>query len=124
MSDVAKTEPDTQVANDQAPNTNAQSTPLPLTSRMKRALYQPMVTVGHLDRARDNPGVYEVYTTGDPYLVDLNQETCECGDFRFRAGDSPCKHIYRAWFATGDVDIPNSVDKNQIDGCLGECVER
>ncbi|OYR56667.1 hypothetical protein DJ70_08095 [Halorubrum halodurans] len=80
-----------------------------------------MLTIGYLNRAKNAPGLYEVYTTGDPYLVDLQLGTCECADYRYR--DGPCKHLHRARFATGEHPIPANADQDRIDEKLGTCTE-
>jgi len=59
--------------------------------------------------AVDGEGIVRVVSqSGENYIVDTQNETCECGDFEHREGDENgrCKHIYRAMWATGREAIP------------------
>jgi len=100
------------------PTTTTEPGPdIPLTDRMKRALYEPALCMPNTGQARNAPGLVEVVTTGEPHLVDLRLGVCDCRDFQYRAG--PCKHLHRARFASGRVPIPASADQGLIDTKLG-----
>lgn len=75
-------------------------------------------------RARSAPGLYTVDSeSGSQYLVDIEQEACECRDFEYRGDERPCKHIRRAQFATGRREIPDWIDEDDIDPQLGMHVD-
>ena len=70
------------------------------------------------DRARGAPGLYTVTTqSGSQYLVDTGLPACECPDFEYRG--RACKHIRRVTFATGRRDVPEWIDRDEVDGQLG-----
>jgi len=53
-------------------------------------------------------GVFEVIGEGSEYRVDLREGRCTCDDHKYRG--ATCKHIWRAAFAVGLVDIPDSIE--------------
>jgi len=53
-------------------------------------------------------GVFEVIGEGSAYNVDLREGRCTCDDHKYR--DATCKHIWRAAFAVGVVDIPAHIN--------------
>jgi len=78
-----------------------------LTSSMERALTDPM-TVLNPDKY---VGVVEVHSnSGNQYLVDLVNRTCDCDGYHY-GGDSHgrCAHLWRALWATGVEPIPEDI---------------
>ena len=83
-----------------------------------RALTQYLTVLDDVGRARDAEDLYVVVSeSGNQYLVDIRAGTCGCPDHRYR--DRRCKHLRRVAFATGDREIPEWVDRTNVDDHLG-----
>lgn len=87
--------------------------------RITRALTECMTT---LEIA---PDLYTVIgqNQGPEYTVDTRVGRCTCPDAQYRLeDDQACKHELRARFATGELEIPDWIDRDAIDPLLGEHV--
>ena len=74
--------------------------------RDRRAAEEAMTVVGF------GPAMFEVYTTGPVYRVDLRDGRCTCDDHCYRGVE--CKHIRRALMAVGGRPIPEDVDVDPL----------
>lgn len=53
------------------------------------------------------PGMVNVVSVSDAYVVDVRNERCECPDMQYHlAGEGRCKHVWAALFATDRLEIP------------------
>jgi hypothetical protein len=73
----------------------------------------------------DASGLFDVYSANDDkneiYTVDLNAETCECGDYEHRQPAGGCKHIRRVKLGLGIMPLPAGIE---LDGCLVDTREK
>jgi len=76
--------------------------------RDRRAASEAMTVVGF------GPAMFEVYTAGDCYRVDVRDGRCTCDDYRYREPEKGCKHIRRVHFAVGARDVPAGVDVDPV----------
>lgn len=85
-----------------------------LEQRDIRALTQYLPVLDDIDRAAGVDGLYLVVSqSGNSYLVDAREDTCECPDHQYRR--VRCKHLRRVAFATGERSIPGWVDQEGVD---------
>lgn len=71
------------------------------------------------------PDLYTVIgeNQGPEYTVDTRVGRCTCPDASYRlADDQQCKHELRVRYATGELEIPDWVDEDDIDPLLGQHV--
>lgn len=93
-----------------------------LDDRDVRALTEPMhVHADDPDAWTDDEVV--VYSEDRGYLVNLFAPYCDCSDQHYRAPPKGCKHIRRARFALGIDDVPEWVDRDQLDDQLRRRLE-
>jgi len=87
-----------------------------------RALTEKMTVLDDVGRARDAPGLFVVVSSsGASYLVDYQEERCECPSQFYRGGE--CKHLARVAYATGERDIPEWVRADRVDEHLGDYLQ-
>lgn len=68
------------------------------------------------------PDLYSVIgeNQGPEYTVDTRVGRCTCPDATYRLeDDQPCKHELRVRYATGEYEIPDWVDEDDIDPLFG-----
>jgi len=98
-----------------------------LDPRDVRALTQYLTVLDDDPRVSGADDLFLVVSeSGEEYLVDVRENSCECTDYRFRQaelGERGCKHRRRVAFATGERAIPMSVDPARIDRQMGTHVE-
>lgn len=93
-----------------------------IETRDVRALTECMSVLGHVGRARDADGLYLVVSeSGSEYLVDVLGGACECPDHEHR--EAHCKHLRAAEFASGRREIPEWVDREEINNSLGDHID-
>jgi len=76
--------------------------------------------------ARDAPGLFVVIGENEngEYLVDVDEQSCTCGDSRDPRRPNPCKHIRRVAILTGDRPIPTWVPEVvDVDRTIGANVD-
>jgi hypothetical protein len=76
--------------------------------RDRRAASEAMTVVGF------GPAMFEVFTAGSCYRVDLRDTRCTCDDWKYREPENGCKHIRRTLMAIGGRDIPRGVDVDPV----------
>lgn len=91
-----------------------------LGKRDVKALTEPMMVV------EDHPDVWSdaevvVYNEDREYTVNLALGFCDCADHHYRGAD--CKHMRRAGYALGQLEVPSWVDVESIDRPLRERLE-
>jgi hypothetical protein len=79
-----------------------------VADRDRRAASEAMTVVAYA------PAMFEVYTAGDVYRVDLRDTRCTCDDHRYREPTDGCKHYRRVLMAIGARDIPRGVDVDHV----------
>lgn len=95
-----------------------------LDARDVRALTEVMTVLGNQGRVRGADGLYEVVSaSGSTYLVDTDQDACECLDSQYRDPKDGCKHLRRVAFEIGECEIPGWVDRDALDDGLGGFVD-
>jgi hypothetical protein len=89
-----------------------------LDDRDLRALEECLTVLDDLDRAAAHDDEYLVVSaSGKEYLVNTTRGECECPDHEYR--DVECKHLRRVAFATGERDVPETINADPL---LGEHV--
>jgi hypothetical protein len=90
------------------------------TKRDVRALTEYMVAV-----ETDSPGLWEVYAEDGEniYTVDVWTGVCDCPDMEYHDPDGGCKHVRRVRIRTGEVEIPEFVERDAVDSNLLRAVE-
>lgn len=92
-----------------------------------RALTYYLTVLEDIDRASGADDLYLVVSqSGNTYLDDARERTCECPDHTYRGellGQQGCKHLRRVMFATGERAIAAWVECDAVDPALGEHVD-
>lgn len=95
-----------------------------ISKRAVRALTEPMTVLPDVGRACDATGLFVVIShSGNSYLVDAVEKSCECPDSRHRDPSGGCKHVRRARYAVGETPMPGWVEPNAVDDCLAVAVD-
>jgi hypothetical protein len=96
---------------------------VPLSDRDVRALTECMTTLEDVGMVAGAERMYTVISeSGQCYTVDVSTGACDCADAFYRDPTDGCKHARRVEFATGRREIPEWVNREAVDGELGEHV--